>query len=72
MNKKVEPIPTPTNDEVGIVKMLSNGAKGEDIEKGFGLQKHELSLALTILRSKYGCKNSTELVAFFIRNKLID
>lgn len=55
-----------------MVKMLSAGMKGNQIAKALKTNENTLAFELNQLRTKFGCLNSTALVAYFIREKLID
>ena len=62
----------PSKEEIKMVELLADGKSGAEISEEMGLSINKVSFDLTVLRSKYDCGNSTELVAYFLRNKLID
>lgn len=65
-------IPEPTEQDVKIVTLVASGMKHEDIADELETTTNTLAMALAVVRQKYNCKNSAEMVAFFLRNGLID
>lgn len=59
----------PTNEE--IVLHLSNGLTVSKIADKLKMNPRSLEARLVRLKDKNGCLNSPQLVAFFLRNKLI-
>lgn len=70
--KTIVRYPTPTNDEKEMVRLLADGMKGNKMANALKINENTLAFNLAVLRGKYDCKNSIQLVAFFLRNKLID
>lgn len=68
---KIEVELTPSEKEIKLVKMLSDGVNQDSIAETIGQNKFTMATELSILRQRYQCKNSTHLVAFFLRNGLI-
>lgn len=68
---KIEVELTPTEWELGLVQMLSDGLNQDSIAETVGKNKFTLATELAILRQRYQCKNSTHLVALFLRHGLI-
>ena len=64
--------PLPTKKDKQIITMLKNGMNGEEVADKIGVNKNTFAFSLKVLRSKYQCKNTVQLVAFFIENNLID
>ena len=71
MKEEKQITPTATEEEKSIVQMIANGKTGEDISKEIGQNKNTFAFNLKVIRAKFDCANSTELVALFMRNKLI-
>jgi len=72
MGNKNNTILQPDKNEVAMVKLLAAGMTGEDVCIALKIKPHDLGFSLSVLRSKYNCKNSTELVAVFLREGFID
>lgn len=68
---KIEVELSPSEREINLVKMLSDGVNQDSIAEVVGKNKFTLATELAVLRQRYQCKNSTHLVAFFLRNGLI-
>lgn len=68
---KIEVELTPSEKEISLVKMLSDGINQDSIAEAIGQNKFTMATELAALRQRYQCKNSTHLVAFFLRNGLI-
>lgn len=62
---------SPTEKEREWVKRLADGATYKELSIENDLSKNALAYKLTALREKFGCKNSGELIAVFLRNGLI-
>jgi len=71
MKQNIEIRVTPTKQEKEVVEMLANGLKGNNIAEKLRTNESSVAANLAEIRRKYNCKNSTELVALFFRNKLI-
>lgn len=63
--------PIPSEEEKDIVLCLSNGMRGKDVEEKFGVNKNTMAFRLALMRTKYHCENSTQMVALFLRNGFI-
>ena len=57
--------------EKQIIELLSNGTKADDIRKHIKMAAGTFANLLKDMRLKYGCKNTTHLVAYFLRNQII-
>ena len=71
MKNDFDKIP-PTEEEKQFVALLATGKKGYKIAEELGINKNTFAFKLKILRTVYGCSNSTQLIALFLRNKFID
>ncbi len=60
-----------TEEHKTIVSRLSNGEKGEVIGLQLGYRQGTFAFKLRELRIKYGCINTTHLVAYFLREGII-
>lgn len=65
-------VATATDEEKKWVKMLSEGKLVTEVAKELKVNTDTFSYHLANLRKKFGCKNSKELIALFLRNKLIE
>jgi DNA-binding CsgD family transcriptional regulator len=72
MGKETSTVLQPSKDEVAMVKILATGATNNEIASKLNLELTKVISNLYILRIKYGCKNSIELVAVFLREGFID
>ena len=54
-----------------IVKMLAEGFTIPEISKGIGQEIRNIEYKLAKLKARLQCKTSAQLVAFFIKNKLV-
>lgn len=61
-----------TDEEKEWVKYLATGEKANDIADKLGINRNTFAYHLRFLRTKYQCQNTIQLVAFFLRNKIID
>ena len=61
-----------TPDQKRVVSLLSKGKTVKEVAKEIKVNLRTLEARLDSLRFKHGCKNNVELVADFVRNKLID
>lgn len=68
--KEITIIP-PSQEDIKIVSLLIDGKKGSEIAEEIGENENTLAFKLTVMRSKYDCKNTNSLIAYFLRNKLI-
>jgi len=64
--------PTPTLEEIKWVSLLATGEKAKGVAEKLGLNKNTFAYKLQLLRAKFNCKNTTQLVSYFITNKYID
>jgi DNA-binding CsgD family transcriptional regulator len=64
--------PTPTDQEKEWVRLLATGEKAQVIAEKIGLNKNTFAYKLKMIRAKYNCANTTQLVSYFITNKYID
>lgn len=71
MESNTVQIPTATEMDIKLVTMLADGLKGNQIAAVLNMNENTLAFNLKVLRGKFGCKNSLNLVAFFLRNNLI-
>lgn len=65
-------IPVPTDSERDWVKLLATGDKAIEVAQKLNMNKNTFAYHLRFLRTKYGCKNTRQLVSLFLRNKYID
>ena len=65
-------LPPPGKEDTAIVKLLSQGMSNNDMAVSLKVKEHEIISSLYVLRLKYNCKNSTELVALFLREGFIN
>jgi len=61
-----------TAEEKQIVSRLAMGDQGDEIRRHIRMAPGTFANLLKDMRLKYGCRNTTHLVAFFLRNNLID
>lgn len=61
-----------TAEEKGWVQLLSNGKSARKIAEAIPMNYNTFAYKLNSLREKFDCKNTGELIAYFLRNKLID
>lgn len=61
-----------TEEEKQWVRLLASGEKATDIADKLGLNRNTFAYHLRFLRTKFQCQNSIQLVAYFLRNKIID
>jgi DNA-binding NarL/FixJ family response regulator len=64
--------PMPTEEEISWVRLLATGEKAKGVAEKLGLNKNTFAYRLQLLRAKFNCKNTTQLVSYFITNKYID
>lgn len=74
MENNVFPPPTvvATEEEKQWVALLATGEKANDVADKLGLNRNTFAYHLRFLRTKFNCKNTIQLVCYFLRNKLID
>ena len=60
-----------TAQEKQIVLMLANGLQGDDVRRKINMAPGTFANVLKDMRLKYGCLNTTHLVAYFLRNQII-
>lgn len=72
MGKETSTVLQPSKDDVEIVKLLATGATNNEIARKLNLELTKVISNLYVLRIKYNCKNSIELVAVFLREGFID
>ena len=61
-----------TQEEKQIVKKLSNGEQAELVGKELGFSSGTFANKMKEIRRKYGCLNTTHLVAYFLREGIIN
>lgn len=62
----------PTEDEKIWVKALAEGEKAGDVAKKLGMNRNTFAYHLRFMRAKFQCKNTNQLISYFLRNNLID
>ena len=62
---------TITAEEKLIISRLSKGDQAEKVGFDLGYQKGTFATKMKEIRAKYGCHNTTHLVAYFLRNQII-
>jgi DNA-binding CsgD family transcriptional regulator len=62
----------PTEDEKLWIKLLSTGESANVIADQIGLNKNTFAYHLRFMRAKFQCKNTNQLISYFLRNKFID
>jgi DNA-binding CsgD family transcriptional regulator len=60
-----------TQEEKTIVSRLANGEKADNIRRELKIAQGTFAMQLLAMRSKYNVKNTTQLVALFIRENII-
>jgi DNA-binding CsgD family transcriptional regulator len=60
-----------TQDEKTIVSRLANGESGDSIRRDLRIPQGTFAINLKAIRDKFGVKNTTELVALFLRENII-
>jgi len=60
-----------TTEEKLIVSRLSKGDQAEKIGFDLGYAKGTFATKMQQIRGKYGCYNTPHLVAYFLRNQII-
>jgi len=60
-----------TGDVINYIYMLSNGHTTKEIAAAYNVNIRTLEAKLSMVRQNFSVKNSTQLVAFFLRNSLI-
>ena len=60
-----------TAEEKTIVSRLSKGEQAEIVGNDLGYVKGTFATKMKEIRAKYGCSNTTHLVAYFLRNQII-
>lgn len=61
-----------TEEEKQWVSLLATGQKANEVADKLGLNKNTFAYHLRFLRAKFQCQNTIQLVAYFLRNKIID
>lgn len=61
-----------TEREKELVSLLCTGKNAVWVSMQAGVNQTKLATELAIIRAKYDCNNGTQLVAYFLRNKLIN
>jgi len=62
----------PDEEEKRLVQLLSDGKKVDEIVEIEKSERWYIGEKLMRMRQKFGVKNSTQMVALFLRNKIID
>jgi two-component system vancomycin resistance associated response regulator VraR len=57
--------------EITMIELFSHGYSADDVAKKIFLSRRTVETYLSRLRFVFNCRNTTELVAEFIRKKLI-
>jgi DNA-binding CsgD family transcriptional regulator len=71
MKEKKVTLPTPTDEEKKWVLELSKGVSVADLSDRLKKNQNTFAHQLSMLRYKYSCANTTELVAVFLKNNFI-
>jgi DNA-binding CsgD family transcriptional regulator len=61
-----------TQKEVDLVKMLSDGKRASEIAQVFEKSVRTVETNMSTLRAKTNCRTLPQLVALFLRSKLIE
>jgi DNA-binding CsgD family transcriptional regulator len=61
-----------TDDEKKWLSMLATGKSTDDVAKEIEMKPGTFAYKLNLLRAKLGCENMAALIAYSIRNKLIE
>lgn len=61
----------PDEEEKRLVQLLSDGKKVDEIVEIEKSERWYIGEKLMRMRQKFGVKNSTQMVALFLRNKII-
>ncbi len=61
-----------TDEEKELVRMIADGKAAKKIAKEKKINYNTFAFNLSIIRGKCGALNTPHLVAYFLRNKLID
>lgn len=62
----------PTEEEKDWVRALAAGEKASKIAERFKMNRNTFAYHLRFLRAKFQCKNTNQLISYFLRNGLID
>jgi len=60
-----------TTQEKKIVSMLADGMQGDEVRRKINMAPGTFANVLKDMRLKYGCLNTVHLVAYFLRNQII-
>ena len=60
-----------TADEKNIISLLADGEQGDNVRRQIKMAAGTFANLLKDMRTKYGCKNTTHLVAYFLREGII-
>lgn len=60
------------NRDKEVVRLVSMGLTAAQIAEIGGLTERGVVMIITLLKKKHNCKNTPHLVAYFLRNKIID
>lgn len=63
---------TPNEQEKDWVRALASGEKASKIAERFNMNRNTFAYHLRFLRAKFQCKNTNQLISYFLRNGLID
>lgn len=72
MTKVNSAIPPVSDAERKWVQALATGKAAKDVAAQFGMKEGTFAYKMNILRGRFGCENTNGLIAYFLRNKLID
>lgn len=71
-NNLPQPTVAATEEEKKWVALLATGEKANEIADKIGLNRNTFAYHLRFLRTRFQCQNTIQLVAYFLRNKIID
>lgn len=72
MEEKQNIVPPPSEQDKSIIVMLKDGMTAKAIAEKLSINENTLAFSLKVLRSRYGCSTTTQLVAHFMENNLFD
>lgn len=61
-----------TSEDIEAIEMLAGGNQIGEVSEKLGIKRRTLEARFDRLRKSLECHTTTHLVAFFIRNKLIN
>lgn len=72
MSKKIEVVAIATDEDKELVRLLADGNSGSKIAELLKSNENTVAFNLSVIRKKFNCRNSISLVAYFLRNKIIE